>query len=320
VIDTLGADILRLWVASVDYRGEIPLSQDILTRNVEAYRRIRNTARFLLANLHGFDPALHQVAPNDMLLLDHYIVQEAAQLQKDIIAAFDAYQFHVVIQKIQHFCVNELGGFYLDIIKDRQYTMPENSLGRRSAQTALFHIVQAFVRWLAPILSFTAEEIWLHLPIKQEESVFLTTWYQGFAEFETKKNTIDWSFIRIVRDEVNKEIEAERARGTLGSSLEAQIELYATPQIAFILSALHDELRFVLITSSAKVTAVDAPVSSLMQTSIPGLQLSVKKTDAAKCVRCWHRRDDVGEDSAHPELCSRCVTNITTDGEKRIYA
>lgn len=320
VIDTLGADILRLWVASVDYRGEIPLSQDILTRNVEAYRRIRNTARFLLANLHGFDPALHLVATNEMLLLDRYIVEEAAQLQKDIIAAFDAYQFHVVIQKIQHFCVNELGGFYLDIIKDRQYTMPENSLGRRSAQTALFHIVQAFVRWLAPILSFTAEEIWMHLPIKQEESVFLTTWYQGFAEFETKENSIDWSFIRIVRDEVNKEIEAARARGTLGSSLEAQVELYATPQIAFLLSALHDELRFVLITSSAKVIAADAPISSLMQTSIPGLQLSVKKTDAAKCVRCWHRRDDVGEDAAHPELCKRCVTNITTDGEKRIYA
>lgn len=320
VIDTLGADILRLWVASVDYRGEIPLSQGILTRNVEAYRRIRNTARFLLANLDGFDPRTHQVAANDMLALDQYIVQQAALLQKDIIVAFDAYQFHVVIQKIQHFCVNDLGGFYLDIIKDRQYTMPANSLARRSAQTALFHIAEAFVRWLAPILSFTAEEVWAFIPGDREESVFLTTWYEGLAEFSLKDNMIDWSFIRMVRDEVNKEIENQRALGTIGSSLEAQVELYATEHIASQLAALHDELRFVLITSSAKVIPSASPDSTLTQTSLPGLQLSVTKTDAAKCVRCWHRRDEVGHDASHPELCGRCVVNITSSGEKRIYA
>lgn len=318
VIDTLGADILRLWVASVDYRGEIPLSQGILTRNVEAYRRIRNTVRFLLANLDGFDPKTHQVSATDMLALDGYIVQQAALLQQDIIAAFDAYQFHVIVQKIQHFCVNELGGFYLDIIKDRQYTMPENSLARRSAQTALYHIAQAFVRWLAPILSFTAEEMWSFLPGQKEDSVFLTAWYEGFPVVE--QHAIDWSFMRMVRDEVNKEIEGKRALGVIGSSLEASVTLYATPPIAHQLSQLHDELRFVLITSVAHVMVSDAPVPHAALTSVPGLQVLVAKTEAPKCGRCWHRREDVGQHADHPALCDRCIDNIGSVGETRHYA
>jgi len=319
VTDTLGADILRLWVASVDYRGEIPLSQGILTRNVEAYRRIRNTARFLLANLHGFDPAKHMIAPKDMLALDHYIVMQTALLQKDIIAAFDAYQFHVIVQKIQHFCVNDLGGFYLDIIKDRQYTMQENSQGRRSAQTALYHIAQAFVRWLAPILSFTAEEMFSFLPGDKADSVFLTTWYDGFQAF-SPRDEIDWSFIRMVRDEVNKEIENKRAAGILGSSLEADVALSVGAAMYKMLATLHDELRFVFITSVANIMQQEHLQSQLTQTAIPGLQLAVSKTNAKKCVRCWHRREDVGEHHHHPELCGRCVINVDGEGEKRLYA
>ena len=320
VTDTLGAYILRLLVASVDYRGEIPLSQAILTRNVEAYRRIRNTARFLLANLHGFDPALHLVARENMLALDQYIVAQAASLQRDIIAAYDAYQYHVIVQKIQHFCVNELGGFYLDIIKDRQYTMQEGSLARRSAQTALFHIAEAFVRWLAPVLSFTAEEIFSFLPGKRADSVLLTTWYDRLQEFTQQENVIDWSFVRMVRDEVNKEIENKRAQGVLGSSLEANVQIHASAPFAAKLKPLHDELRFVLITSKATLVVTEESLASLTQTSIPGLQLSVTKIEANKCVRCWHRRDEVGRDAKHPELCQRCIVNVDGTGEDRLYA
>lgn len=317
VINTMGADILRLWVASVDYRGEIPLSQAILTRNVEAYRRIRNTARFLLANLHDFEFANNAVTIDKMLSIDYYIVQQALNLQHEIIDSFNAYQFHVIMQKIQTFCVNDLGGFYLDIIKDRQYTLPRNHPARRSAQTALYHITQAFVRWIAPILSFTADEMWEFLAAKEAPSVFLTTWYEGIEKFSALKNHIDWPFIRSVREEVNKKIEALRIKGELGSSLEADVVIHAEPAIAQKLKELRDELRFVLITSGAKIVAENTDFSNQHPS---GYEIVVNKTDASKCVRCWHRRADVGKNHDHPELCERCVINITSDGEMREYA
>lgn len=311
VISSMGADILRLWIAATDYRGEIALSQEILTRTSEAYRRIRNTVRFLLANLHDFDPAQHLVAADKMLSLDHWIVERAHSLQTEIIKAYDEYQFHLIYQKLHNFCINELGGLYLDIIKDRQYTMQKDSLGRRSAQTALFHIAEAMVRWLAPILSFTAEEIWRYLPGKRAESVFLNKWYENWPQFKTTEK-ISWETIINLRTEVNKEIEKYRNDGKIGSALEAEVEINCAKELADNLNKIGNELRFVFITSDARVkTKQDGDYTI---TIIP--IADTKK----KCARCWHRRTDVGTHTAHPELCGRCVENVAGKGEQRLFA
>jgi isoleucyl-tRNA synthetase len=322
VIQTLGADILRLWVASVDYRTEISASKEILARTSESYRRIRNTARFLLANLHGFDPAQHAVLPEDMLMLDRWVLDKARLIQESILEAYDTYQFHLIVQKLHHFCVTDLGGFYLDIIKDRQYTMQTNSRGRRSAQTALFHIAHALVRWMAPIISFTAEEIWQSLPGKREASVLLTHWYTDLPKLDSDEvmNHAYWDKIRLVRDAVNKEIENQRNAGKIGSALEAQVYLYCAPHLQQQLDQLEDELRFVLITSFAKVIPEHAGPVDAVVTEVPGLALKIEPTTDQKCERCWHRREDVGVDEAYPGLCGRCVLNVGGEGEVREFA
>ncbi|MDX1901106.1 MAG: isoleucine--tRNA ligase [Gammaproteobacteria bacterium] len=321
IIDTLGADVLRLWVAATDYRTEMAISDEILKRNSETYRRIRNTARFLLANLSGFDPKQNLVPTKKMLALDRWIVDRARVLQNEIIAAYESGQLHVVVQKMHHFCAIDLGSFYLDVIKDRQYTTPANSLARRSAQTAIYHLAEALVRWLAPILTFTAEEIWQYMPGERVESVFLETWYEELPELTDQ--TMDqnfWETIRLVRDEANREIEMQRKAGVLGSALEAHVQLFCDPTLKETLEALSDELRFVLITSRADVLPLSDQMSDAVETSVPGLKLRVTALTDPKCTRCWHRRADVGMVREHPEICERCATNITTEGEERYYA
>jgi len=322
VIKASGADVLRLWVAATDYRSELVVSDEILNRTAEAYRRIRNTARFLLANLDGFDPEQHRVPHMKMIALDRWIVDRTRRLQETINESYDEYVFHTLVHLIHNFCSEELGGFYLDVIKDRQYTMPTDSVARRSAQTALYYVLNALVRWIAPILSFTAEEIWSYIPGKKEDSVFFTTWYEDLAPLsdESPMNEKFWGSVINVRNIVNKELENARTAGRIGSGLEAEVFLYATPEIAEWLSELGNELRFVLITSVAEVkTADDRPVDAL-PTEMVGLWIDVRPSHNQKCVRCWHRRADVGSDPGHPELCSRCITNIDGPGEERHYA
>ena len=322
VIKNLGADILRLWVASIDYRYEINASNEILTRTSDAYRRIRNTARFLLANLHGFDPSMHLLEPDNMLMLDRWIVDKTRLLQEEILQAYETYQFHLIVQVLHHFCATDLGGFYLDVIKDRQYTMETNSRGRRSAQTALYHIVHALVRWMAPLLSFTAEEVWQYIPGQTADSVLLTTWYTSLAELSAHElmGQSYWDKIRAVRDAVNKEIENQRNAGKIGSALEAEVYLYCSPQLKDQLDVLGDELRFVLITSLAKVIPDHSAPTHAVMTDIVGLALKIEATAHAKCERCWHRCSDVNTHANYPGICGRCVENISGVGESREYA
>ncbi|MGK2914328.1 MAG: isoleucine--tRNA ligase [Porticoccaceae bacterium] len=327
VTNDLGADVLRLWVASTDFSGEMTVSDEILKRTADSYRRIRNTARFLLANLEGFDPDRHLIPVDQMLALDQWAVDRAARLQKEIIAAYEVYNLHGIYQKLHNFCVRDLGGFYLDIIKDRQYTCRADSLVRRSAQTALYQIAEALVRWLAPILSFTAEEIWRYLPGTREPSVFLAEWYPLSERPAIGDLTsADWECVMQVKDAVNKAMEQQRGAGALGGSLEAEVTLYAEDRTYRVLAKLGDELRFVLITSKATLVSIDDAVSidaaraDAEPTDIPGLRLAVAKSSAAKCVRCWHQRDDVGANAGYPVLCGRCVDNVAGAGERRRYA
>jgi isoleucyl-tRNA synthetase len=324
VVNSLGADILRLWVASVDYSGEIPVSDEILKRLADSYRRIRNTARFLLANLNGFDPAAHQVPTEEMLPLDRWAVDRARLLQADIERAYEDYEFHVIYQKVHNFCVVDMGSFYLDIIKDRQYTTQTASLARRSAQTAMYHIIEALVRWLAPILSFTADEIWQHMPGQRSESVFLETWYENLAELPAGGLDADfWERVIEVREAVAREIEKARNAGRIGSALEAEVDLYCPAALKGTLDVLEDELRFVLITSYARVYSLEErPADAELTKLDDGTEFYVRVTalEYAKCVRCWHRREDVGAHAEHPELCGRCVVNVDGPGETRRYA
>ncbi|WP_189480404.1 isoleucine--tRNA ligase [Alishewanella tabrizica] len=320
VMNKLGADILRLWVATTDYTSEMTVSDEILNRAADKYRRIRNTARFLLANLTGFDPAKDLLPFNQLVELDLWVVNRAAQLQQEIVEAYDNYQFHQVSQKLMNFCTVELGSFYLDVIKDRQYTAHKESQARRSCQTALYHIAQAMVRWMAPIMSFTAQEIWEALPGQQTPFVFTDVWYDGFAGIPSGKlNDAFWQQLLHVRDEVNKVLESARRDEKLGASLQAEVTLYAAPELASALDRLGDELRFVLITSTAKVST-DTPDTAAVATDIKGLKVLVSASTAAKCERCWHHRHDVGADSANPGICLRCVSNVSGEGETREFA
>lgn len=324
VMNTLGADILRLWVAATDYRHEMSVSDEILKRTADAYRRIRNTARYLLANLDGFDPDQDMVAAEDMLELDRWTLQQTACLQKEIIQSYDEFQFHQFYQKLHQFCIVEMGGFYLDIIKDRIYTLPEDSRPRRSAQTAMYHIAEALVRWLAPVLSFTADEIWQYLPGKHGASVFLEEWYA--------QNTIDvdaellekWNTIISVRDQVNRILEGLRNNNQIGSSLEAEVTVYCGDKLHHCLDTLGDELRFVFITSQARLDLVDNAPDDAVRCQL-GASESICTVHAAKsphnkCVRCWHYRESVGVNTEHPELCDRCIENISGSCEQRAFA
>lgn len=316
IIKTLGGDILRLWVAATDYRGEMSVSDEILKRIADAYRRLRNTARFLLANLHGFNPETDTVAAENMLALDRWAVDRAWHLQQEIISAYDNYLFHSVYQKLHQFCTVDMGNLYLDIIKDRQYTCQTNSIARRSAQTAMYHIVEALVRWLAPILSFTAEDIWQHKPGKRSESVLLETWYEGL--FSYTGSAEKWDKVFEVREAVYKELEKLRVSEAIGSSLDAQVDIYCDEALYSQLTGFGEELRFVLITSYAQIHPASAkPVSAIAHNDF---WLQVKPSSHPKCVRCWHHRQDVGNHSEHPELCGRCIENVVGKGEQRNYA
>jgi isoleucyl-tRNA synthetase len=320
VMSTLGADILRLWVAATDYANEISVSDEILKRTSDSYRRIRNTVRFLLGNLAGFDPAQDAVPVGQMLSLDRWALERTRAMQEEILAAYRSYDFHLIYQKLHNFCVVDLGGFYLDVIKDRLYTTPAEGLPRRSAQTAMYGIADAMTRWLAPILSFTAEEIWRFLPGPRAESVFLETWAQLPA---ADASAIDWARVLEARAAVLRELERLRVAEQIGAPLDAVVDLYGTPEWRAALDPLGDELRFVLITSEARVHDAAARPAEAVAADAEGrsgLWLHVRPSQAAKCVRCWHKRADVGTVAAHPELCSRCAANLDGPGEARLFA
>ncbi len=321
IMKTLGADILRLWVSSTDYTGEVSVSDEILKRTADAYRRIRNTARFMLANMDGFDPAQNCLNVEQMLPLDRWIVVKAEFLQQEIIGAYEQYDFHQVYQKVHNFCAMDLGAFYLDVIKDRQYTTQPDSIARRSAQTALYHIVEAMTRWIAPILSFTAEELWGFIPGERDESVFFESWYAFPPEIQEEMDDAFWQKVLAVRVACSKEMEKLRVDKTIGSSLDAEVDLYCDNELLANLEKLEDELRFVLITSYARLYKLaDKPADAIDAEDVSGLALVVKASEYPKCVRCWHHREDVGANAEHPELCGRCVENVAGEGEVRHYA
>ncbi|MBL8370431.1 MAG: isoleucine--tRNA ligase [Burkholderiaceae bacterium] len=307
VTTKLGAEIVRLWVASTDYSGDLNIDDKILARVVDTYRRIRNTLKFLLANVSDFDPTLDTVPLERMLEIDRYALARASQLQADILRHFDAYEFHPVVSKLQVYCSEDLGAFYLDALKDRLYTSATGSLARRSAQTALWQITHAMLRWMAPFLSFTAEEAWaVFAGEKNQGSIFFET----FWPFATPDEALlaKWDRLRQIRDLANKEIETVRTEGRVGSSLQATLRITAGADDAALLRSLGDDLKFVTITSAAEVLDGES------------LQITVTPSAAVKCERCWHYRDDVGADAAHPTICGRCVSNLTGDGESRRFA
>jgi isoleucyl-tRNA synthetase len=316
---TLGADVIRLWVAATDYANEMSVSEEIFKRIGDSYRRMRNTLRFLLGNVHGFDPKEHAVAFDDLVAIDQWAIAKTFALQNEVVTAYRNYEFHKIYQEIHNFCVVELGGFYLDIIKDRLYTTGANSVPRRSAQTALNHLAQAMVRWLAPILSFTAEEAWGYLPGIPNESVFLNTWHQ-FPSGAERDSAIDWPALIALKADVARELERLRATGSLGSSLEAEVTVFVPEALAPRFEMIGDELRFLLITGDAKVAISSSPPSTTVKATQDDVWIEVKPSTHLKCVRCYQLRADVGSTPQHPEICSRCVLNVDGPGEERHFA
>lgn len=323
VMNKLGGDILRLWVASTDYTGEIAVSDEILKRSADAYRRIRNTARFLLANLNGFNPETDMVKPEEMVVLDRWAVGRALAAQQDIEQAYARYDFHEVVQRLMQFCSIEMGSFYLDIIKDRQYTAKADGVARRSCQSALYFIAEALVRWMAPIMSFTADEIWGYLPGQRAPFVFTEEWFDGLFGLDAAEPMNDefWASLLKVRGEVNKVLEQARADKRIGGSLEAAVTLYADETLASQLESLDAELRFVLLTSAATVAPLaDAPADAQPSEQLKGLKVGLAKAAGEKCPRCWHYTTDVGHNPEHAEICGRCYTNVAGNGEERKFA
>ncbi len=313
VADKLGAEIIRLWVASTDYSGEMTISDEILKRVTESYRRIRNTLRFLLANLSDFDPSKDAMPADQWLEIDRYALALANQLQSNVQAHYQAYEFHPAVSSILSFCSEDLGGFYLDILKDRLYTSAPASADRRAAQNALFHITRNLLKWLAPFLSFTAEEAWQSLPHDSAEKVKESIFMEEFAQFPEIIHSAEllskWDRIREIRSEITKAIEIEREAGNVGSSLQAELTIRLPEADFALLNSLGNDLRFVTITSSARV-----------EVSNSGLEILVRASQYKKCGRCWHHTQDVGADSEHPELCSRCIGNLFGKGEHRSFA
>jgi isoleucyl-tRNA synthetase len=323
IMSTLGADIMRLWIAATDYANEMSLSEEILKRISDSYRRMRNTVRFLLGNLAGFDPATDELPVDQMVAIDRWALARTAALHEEIAEAYRKYEYHLIYQKIHNFCVVDLGGFYLDILKDRLYTTPKKSVARRSAQTALFHIAESMVRWLAPILSFTADEIWSFMPGKRGESVLLETWH---AVPKVAEGAIDWSGFIALKAAVAQEMEKLRMAGTIGAPLDAEVEVFCKDDYLSKFQALGEELRFLLITSEARVkrvsNAAGPPVGAIKVAEIAkegGLWIRVQPTSAPKCERCWHHRPEVGSIAEHPTLCARCVSNLADPGEARKF-
>jgi len=309
IFDTMGADILRLWTASTDYSGELTISDEILKRVVESYRRIRNTLRFLLANVSDFDAKRDGLPVAEWLEIDRYALALTQKLQAEMRADYERYEFHFAVQKLLGFCSEDLGGFYLDILKDRLYTAGENSKARRSAQNALTHITHALARLIAPILSFTGEEVWATLRGGDEASVFEQLWYELPDSELSGAQMSAWYDIRAVREQVSKKLEEQRAAGTIGSALQAEVDVYAAQETFELLTRLGDDLRLVFITSRAEVHRHEGE-----------LEIKVTPSSHPKCARCWHYREDVGSDANHPTLCGRCVSNLFGDGEARSYA
>jgi len=309
VSQKLGAEIIRLWVAASDYSGDIAGDDKILARVVDAYRRIRNTLRFLLANTSDFDPQADAVPFAQMLEIDRWALTRAEQFQAEVLKHYEVYEFHPVVSKLQVFCSEDLGAFYLDVLKDRLYTTAPKSPARRSAQTALWQVTQAMLRWMAPFLSFTAEEAWAVFAPGQGSIFKQTYWdFAGVGATTDAALLSKWQSLREVRDAVNKAIEDVRTAGDVGSSLQAEVVVAAPPEMHALLASLGEDLKFVLITSKA--------------TLVPGdtLAVTVTPSPATKCERCWHWRDDVGADAAHPTICGRCVSNLFGAGEARAVA
>jgi isoleucyl-tRNA synthetase len=312
IMKTLGADILRLWIASADYSNEMSLSQEILKRNADAYRRIRNTARFLLGNLHGFDPARDLRPLDDMVALDRWIVHRAWRVQEEIAAAYANYDFAAVVQALMNFCSVDLGSLYLDVTKDRLYTMPVDSRGRRSAQSAMYRIAEAFVRWIAPVLSFTADEMWSYIPGERVGNVLFATWYDGLAPLpdDAALGAKDFDNLLVLREQVAKVLEPMRAAGDIGAALEAEIELQCGVSDQNWLAPFVDELRFLLISGDVRIVPSN---------ETNAIKVSAHASSKTKCVRCWQLREDVGSHAAHPQLCGRCIGNIEGPGEDRRF-
>jgi isoleucyl-tRNA synthetase len=311
ILDTLGADILRLWTASTDYSGELTISDEILKRVVESYRRIRNTLRFLLANIDDFDSTKHTLPVDQWLEIDRYAVEMMKRLQREVLDDYAGYEFHLATQKLHSFCSEQLGGFYLDILKDRLYTAGADSTARRSAQNALHHITLGLVRLIAPILSFTAEEAWAVLSGKQDESVFVGEWHSLPDTQLDGESVAAWLTIESWRARVNKQLEEARTAGLIGSALAAEVDVHVTGRDYDVLACLGDDLRFVFITSRATVHRVAGEAEQ---------RIEVSASAHAKCERCWHYRSDVGADANRPTLCGRCVSNLHGSGEARSYA
>lgn len=317
VVNSLGADILRLWVAATDYRREIAVSDEILKRTADAFRRMRNTLRFLVSNLYDFDPRHDALATGELLALDRWLIARARDLGAAIEAAYERYDFHLIYQRVHNFCVTELGALFLDITKDRLYTMQADSVGRRSAQTALWHVAEALVRWLAPVLCFTAEEVWSHLPGEREPSVMLTQWHP-LPDVDT--GDVDWKHVFAAREALLPAIEAARRDDLLGSGLEADVDLYLERQWLDALEPLGDELRFVFIVSAVRLHPASERPGDAVAANEEGFWIKLAASSHARCERCWHRTPDVGSDPSHPSLCARCAGNIGDRPETRQWA
>lgn len=311
IMDTSGADILRLWVASTDYSGELSISDEILKRVVESYRRIRNTLRFLLANLADFDPAADAVAVEEWLEIDRYMLAFTRGLQDELTQYYQRYEFHLAVHRLHNFCSEDLGGFYLDVLKDRLYTAAAKGIPRRSAQSALYHIAHSLVRLFAPILSFTAEEVWENMTGDADDSIFLHTWHE--FPLQPNEETLMWRWTRLreLRSQVQRRLEESRALGKIGSSLAAAVEIRTSGEDFLLLDSLGDDLRLVVVTSEARVVRSEDPQN---------VEVSVTPCVHPKCDRCWHYRQDVGINADHPTICSRCVSNLFGVGEVRRHA
>jgi len=323
VIAALGADVLRLWVAAADYANDMSVSDEILKRMADSYRRMRNTIRFLLGNLAGFDPAGHAVPVDRLVALDRWALARVRALQEEVVDAYRSYQFHLIYQKVHNFCVVDLGAFYLDVLKDRLYTTPKGGHARRSAQTALWHIAEAMVRWLAPILSFTAEEIWQALPAVsgRPESVFLSEWH--VLPSVMMADGIDWEAIIALKTDVARELEPLRTAGEIGGTLDAEVTVWVDAAQRARFAPVGEELHYALITSGASLRdASERPEEAIPAASVAksGAYISVQSSTERKCSRCWHLRPDVGADPRHPDVCLRCVSNVEGPGETRRFA
>ena len=309
IMDQYGADILRLWVATTDYSGELNISEEILKRVADSYRRIRNTLRFLCANLEDFDYKKHLVEPNEMLSLDRFAIYKVDELQSVILDHYEKFEFYLAIQKFVAFCSEELGGFHLDILKDRLYTTSEDSFARRSAQTSLYHISHSLMRVMAPVLSFTAHELWEVLCNEKDHSIFTDYWYELPKHGLSNEDINDWNNIIKVRAEVNKRIEEVRESGKIGSSLQAQLRINANKDIMESLTRFKDDLKFIFISSDVTINLHD-----------DDLNIEATPSPYKKCERCWHYAESVGQNKEHPSICKRCISNLFGSGEVRIHA